>query len=264
MNDSYSQDTKNPIDSIPLLTVNDRTISVSEGFEYLRKAGGLQRAIAEILRQHLLEAELRDRDDLKADDFQVEQAILDFRVQRQLTDPKQFKKWLLFNGTPFEEFKDRIAFGFQVEKLKAEVTEPQLEEWFAKRKPDLDRVVLSRIIVEDKQLAVDLEQKLAQEPSQFDDLARSHSVTKDAIGNAIPPVRRGSLPPGVRTALTDTNPGDIVGVLEVDDRFCLFRVDNILAASLEQPGLKRELQNELFEKWMREKLAKMAIKLELN
>jgi len=61
----------------------------------------MQPFIVEILRQYIIEQELQTRDDLDISPALTEQAVIDFRLQRQLTDPKQFQEWLASNGTDY-------------------------------------------------------------------------------------------------------------------------------------------------------------------
>lgn len=251
------------MESTPFLTIDNDLITLSDAIKYLKKTGGLPRMIADILRQYLLEKELNTRTDLTVDSLQVEQAVLDFRLQNQLTDANRYRTWLTANGISHEEFKNQVAFGIAVEKFKNELTQSQLEETFKNRKPLLDRVVLSRIVLNEKDLAEDIAKQIQANPSQFEPLARKYSLTEDKTVNGIMgPVRLGTLPPILKEELENNRPKNLIGPLEIDGRYCLFRYEEFLPATLE--SVKRELQNQLFEQWMQEKLAKMTIKLEVK
>lgn len=251
------------MDSTPLLTVDRDSISLKDALRYLRKTGGFQRFIAEILRQHLLEKELNAREDLKVSEHQVETQIWNFQRQNQLLDPTQFQKWLMSQNLNYKEFKEQVELGIKVEQLKEEVTQGELEDYFKKRKDSLDKVALSRIILEKRDRAQDLRQKLEGDRTQFEALAQEHSIVEDRIsGGQMGVLRRGVLPDVLRTELDTASEGDIIGPIEVDNRHCLFRVDKFLDASLENPAIARELKHQLFERWIQEKLSKMNIKLE--
>jgi len=55
---------------------------------------------------------------------------------------------------------------------------------------------------------------------------------------------------------------DIVGPLELEGRWGMFRVEQFLPASLEDSQLKQALQNELFERWLTAKIQTMVVKLQ--
>jgi len=250
------------MESIPFLSIDNESISLSQALNYLRASGSLKRTRGDILRQYLLEKQLEVREDIEIDSLRLDQSIMDFRLQNQLTDPKQFQTWLKSNGMTYNDFQNKVAFGFKVEKLKTEITEPKLEDYFNERKSFLDGVVLSRIILKDKQLAENIQQQILADQSKFEPLAREHSLSNDRILNGMMgSVSRGQLPEIIKTALNSARPGELIGPLELDSHYALFRVEQFLPATLEG-RLKQELQNQLFEQWLQEKLQGMKIKLE--
>jgi parvulin-like peptidyl-prolyl isomerase len=78
------------------------------------------------------------------------------------------------------------------------------------------------------------------------------------------PVSRGSIPDRLRAAVDKASPGEVVGPVELEERYGLFRVEQFLPASLEDTQLRQTLQNELFEKWLAEKIQKLTVKLQLK
>lgn len=245
------------------LTVDRQSISVSQAIKYLQSASKLQPFIIEILRQHIIEQEIRLRKDLEINSAVVEQAIIDFRLQKQLNDPQVFAQWLASNGTDYKSFFEQIAFGFKLEKLKAQVTNTRLAEYFIDRKLFLDRVVISRIIVNNQELADELRSQI-NEGSSFEELAKEYSLAEDRIVNGMMgPLSRGSLPDALRSTVDLASPGKLIGPLEIDGLWCLFRLEEVLPASLEDQQLKQLLENELFDQWVSEKIKKMSIKLEV-
>ena len=246
------------------LTVDDQPISLTQALKYLQSSGKLQPLIVEILRQYIIEQELQTRDDLDISPALTEQAVIDFRLQRQLSDPKQFQEWLASNGTDYSTFHNQVTFGFKLEKLKAQVTEPKLQEYFIERKLFLDRVVLSRIIVDNKELAEELSSQI-EEGAAFEDLAREYSIADDRIVNGMMgPVSRGTMPDVLRAVVDSVSQRDIVGPLELEGRWGLFRVEQLLPASLEDSQLKQALQNELFDRWLTAKIQTMVVKLQVG
>lgn len=250
-------------DSTPFLVVDEQTISVGQALKHLQSSGKLQPFIGDILRQHILEQELHQAEDLEVNSAMIEQSVIDFRLARQLTDPKNFYEWLTSNGVDYATFHNQVTLGFKLEKLKAQVTEPKLQEYFIDRKLFLDRVVLSRIIVDNQELAEELHSQI-EEGTRFEQLAQEYSLTDDRIVNGMMgPISRGQMPDDLRAAVDIASPGDVIGPLEVEGRWCLFRVEQFLPTSLEGQ-LKQELQNQLFEQWIVEKTQKITVKLQVS
>ncbi len=248
-----------------LLIVDDQEISLRECMRYLQSSGKLQDFIGGILRQHILQQETETRTDLEIPEGVVEQAIIDFRLQQQLSDAKAFQEWLQKNGSDYSSFHKQIAGNFKVEKLKMVVSEDKIQEYFIERKLFLDRVILSRIIVDDKDLAEELKTQIQEASATYEELARHHSITDDKMVNGMMgPVSRGTLPDTIRAQIDAANPGSLIGPLELEEKWGLFRVEEFLEASLDDAQLQQTLRNELFERWLSEKMQKMDVKLQVG
>lgn len=246
------------------LTVDEQSITLRECLKYLQTAGKLQGFLGDILRQYVLEQEIATREDLDINPAVIEQAVIDFRLQQQLTDPKVFQEWLKGNGSDYSTFHSQINSNFKIEKLKSVIADAKLQEYFIERKVFLDRVVLSRIIVENQELADELKIQI-QEGASFEELAQEHSIADDRISNGMMgPVSRGTMPDTIRAAIDSAEPGDLVGPIEVEQRWALFRVEQVIPATLDNQQLRQTLQNELFERWLAEKIQKMTVKLQVE
>jgi parvulin-like peptidyl-prolyl isomerase len=250
--------------SQPFLTIDDQPISLAQALQYLQACGRLKAVLGDIVRQHVIEQELKTRDDVDVSPALIEQAVIDFRLQRQLSDPNVFSQWLQSNGQDYASFHASVAFGFRLEQLKVQVTEPKLQEYFIDRKLFLDRVVLSRILVNQQELAEELASQI-EEGASFEQLAREYSIADDRVVNGMMgPVSRGTLPDSLRAAIDSASPGELIGPLELEGRWLLFRLDQVLPASLEDAQLKVALQNELFEQWLGQKIQNMTVKLQVG
>jgi parvulin-like peptidyl-prolyl isomerase len=246
------------------LTVDEQSITLRECLKYLQTAGKLQGFLGDILRQYVLEQEIATREDLDINPAVIEQAVIDFRLQQQLTDPKVFQEWLKGNGSDYSTFHSQINSNFKIEKLKSVIADAKLQEYFIERKVFLDRVVLSRIIVENQELADELKIQI-QEGTSFEELAQEHSISDDRISNGMMgPVSRGTMPDTIRAAIDSAELGDLVGPIEVEQRWALFRVEQVIPATLDNQQLRQTLQNELFERWLAEKIQKMTVKLQVE
>lgn len=250
--------------SEPFLTIDDKPIPLAKALAYLRATGDLQPFILKIIRQHILETELQTHDDLEIAPTIIEQAIIDFRLENQLNDPDGFQEWLKTQGISYAEFRHQLAAKLKIEKLKVEVTKPKLEEYFNANKIFLDQIILSRIVVADKDLALSLKNQILEENSRFEPLAREYSLTDDRLLNGMMgAVRLGQIPEQLQPFVTTAKPGELIGPLEIDGRYALLRIEQILPATLEGQ-LQHELQNQLFEQWLEEKAQKLTIKMHID
>lgn len=247
-----------------LLIVDEQPLSLRQCLKFLQASGKLQGFIGDILRQYVLEKELETRADLDINPAMIEQAVVDFRLQQQLTDAKVFQEWLSRNGLNYEQFHSQISNSFKLEKLKAKIVESRLQEHFIERKVFFDRVVLSRIVVESHDLAEELYTQV-KEGASFEELAREYSQAEERVANGMMgPVSRGTLPDALRAAIDAATPGELIGPVEVEKFWAIFRVEQFLPATLEDNQLRQAMQNELFERWIGEKIQTMSVKLQVS
>ncbi len=251
--------------SQPFLTVNDDPISLGQSLKYLQASGKLQSFLGEMLRQYVIEQALQSREDLNLNPAAIEQAVINFRIERNLSDPQAFQQWLDQNRMTYSAFHEQVTSGFKRESLKVSIVEPQLEEYFQERKSFLDTVILSRIVVEDQELANTLARKLSEDVSSFEQLAREHSITNERhVNGMMGPVSQGTLPDNIKESLATATPGSLIGPVEIENRWCLFRVEEFIEVSLDDPKVKQRLQNELFERWVNEKLKTLTVKMQID
>lgn len=245
------------------LTVDEQSISLNQALKYLQASGNLQPFVMAIVRQNMIEQEIKMRTDIEIAPELIEQSIIDFRLGNQLTDQQSFQTWLVSNGLDYQTFHQQITFGFKQEKLRAKVTEPKIQEYFIENKLILDKLVLSRIIVDNKELAEELKSQIL-EGARFEQLAQEYSVADDRVFNGMMgPISRGQMPEFLRVLVEQASPGELIGPTHYEEWYGLFRVEKFLPASLEGQ-LKQDLQNQIFEQWLQEKMQNLTIKLQVS
>lgn len=246
------------------LSIDDQSISLRQAIAYLRTVGELPRFLQKILHQHVLEQELQSRSDLEVDPTQVEQAMVNFRLQNKLTEPGQFEGWLQSQGMNYAQFRDRVSIALKLDKLKLETVSATVEEHFTQNKPLFDRVVLSRIVVAEPEMAQNLKKQLLEGSSSFEALAKAHSMTDDrSVNGLMGAIAMGQLPPAIRNQLQGKNPGEIVGPFQMEGRYMLLRIEEWSPTSLDS-SLRQQLQNRFFDQWVQEKLKNKQIQLHLD
>lgn len=252
------------MESPTFLTIDDQPISLRQAISYLRTTGDLSRTIQTILRQHLVEQQLQTRAGLEIDSLRIEQAIINFRLKNRLIEPETFEEWLQTQRLSYSDFRNQLLIGMKLTQLKAQVTASRVEEYFNENKARLDQVVLSRIVVNDQNLAEELTRQLIDDRRPFEILARQYSTGSERLVNGMMGlVMMGQLPEPIQEAIEGASPGDLIGPVEVEGRYHLLRVEQWQPASLEG-AMKQEIQDQLFEQWVQEQLKNKTIKLHLD
>ena len=246
------------------LTVDEQPLTLGQALRYLESSGKLESFLWEIIRQHVIEQELQVQQDLVISSDVIDQVVMDFRLENQLTSYESFQQWLASEKIDSATFRQRIASNLKLERLKTTVTEPNLQEYFIERKLFLDQVVLSRLVVEDQSLAQELKSQIVEEGATLEQLVQKYSVAEDRIFNGMMgAVSRGSMPDALRSAIDEAKPGDLLGPLEIQGLWYLVRLEKFLSAALDEQ-MGQELQDELFEKWLDDRIQAMNVKLELE
>ncbi len=246
------------------ITIDDRSISLRQAMTYLDRAGELPRALQTILQRYLVEEELKSRDDIEVEPDRLEQLAINFRLQNRLTEPQRFEQWLQSQKLSYDGFRERLAENVKIDKLKAEIAAPDLQGHFERNKPLLDRVILARLITGDRETAERLKQQALSGEQPFEALIREHSIASDRASNGITgALTMGQLPEPVRAQLQGKDPGTIVGPIEAEGRYAVVRVEQWIPATLEG-DTKRRLQQQLFERWVQQKLQNRNIKMHLG
>lgn len=243
---------------------NSQQISLAQAFQYLQAAGRLDGFLGDILRQYLLERELLQRTDLAIAPLLIEAAIANLRQEHNLMDGERFAAWLASQELDEAELRQRLRRDLKIQRLKETLAAAKGQEYFIDRKLALDRVVLSRIEVGDRDLAEELQQQIA-DGSRFEQLAQDYSIAGDRIFNGMMGlISRGSLPDLVRAAIDVATPGDIVGPLATEQGWALFRIEQILPASLDDSEVLQTVQDELLDQWLLDKLQGLNIEVQVG
>jgi len=253
------------MESRPFMIVGEEELSLAQALRYLQTSGKLQSFVTEISRQYILDKELENQEASALDGEKLQKSIADFRAQNDLKEPQKFQQWLDANGMNYGMLEGQIAKGFKMLEFKNSLTEGKVEGYFQERQPFLDSVILSRIVVQDKELADSIFRKITEEGGNFEDLVKEFSITNDRnFKGLIGPVSIGTLPEEVKVAMEGANPGQIMGPFNVDGYWCVFRFEEFQPADLDNPNLKRRLESEIFERWLAEKLQNLKVRIQVG
>lgn len=248
--------------SVPFIVINGREqISLAQAFRYLRTSGQLDAVMGEILRQYTLEQTFKDQSEWAIAPAEIQATLQALRDQNGLSDPVVFHNWLDSQQLDEPLLAQRIEFDLKLNRLKARLADAHLQEYFIERKLELDQVVLSRILVGDRDLADELRQQL-DEGANFETLAHDYSISDERHFNGMMGLlSRGNLPDVLRATIDVAQPGDVIGPLEIDGTWSLFRLENYLPATLDDPQVQQLLQNELLDDWVLQQLNQMEIEV---
>ena len=248
-----------------MLIVNDQALTTGQIVRYLQNAGKLQPFIVDVMRQYILDTTFRAHPELQVSAEGLQQAIMDFRLQRGLGEQPLFDQWLVSSGINYETFQSQMIGYLMQENLKTNLATPHLEDYFKQRKPVYDQVVLSRIVVQEKEVADSIFKKIVEDHSSFEQLAKEFSISNDKNFNGMMgAISFATLPEAVKEAIEKGQIGDIIGPFEIEGYWSIFRFEQLISVSLDDPAIKARVQNEIFDRWIGEEMQKLQVKLEVQ
>ncbi len=112
------------------LSVDEESLTLGQALRYLELSGKLESFLLQIIRQHVVQKELQTQQ-LAINPDLIDQMIMDFRLENQLTDYESFQEWLASEGIDSVTLRQQITFNLELEKLKATVAQPNLQEYLA-------------------------------------------------------------------------------------------------------------------------------------
>lgn len=247
-------------DALPFLTIADQTLSLGQVLRYLQLSGKLVPLIQELVAQHVIYQEMQTRQDLDIELSELEQAMVDFRVNQKLLDADAFQRWLNQQGMDYSTFQRRMFVNFKLEKLKTQIAEPSLPAYFTHHQALLDEVELSCVAIADKALAEQLTRRLLA-ATDFEKVVKEYALTHlNKVSVWRKSVRYSQLPEDLREAIATAMIGDSIGPLQIEGQWCLFRIEQFHPAVLESP-LKQELQEKLFQQWLAKQVSNLPVNL---
>ena len=246
----------------PSLRINEQAFSLTEVFGQMMLFGKLQPFLQEFASQHVIVQAINNRDDLDVDSAELMQAIMEFRLKRELTEQDKFNAWLAKEHLNNSTFQQRVMLELKVQKLQERIAEPDLSSYFEEHQDALEQLKLSSVLVSDESVAHELKDRVAVS----DDLQQLVSASANAevtVRVFKQQAQRRSLPVDVKEQFESASPGDVVGPANLNGTWCLFRVEEIMPAELDEQTQK-QLAAQLFSKWLVEQLKTVEISFDAN
>ncbi|WP_315784912.1 peptidylprolyl isomerase [Fischerella sp. JS2] len=188
---------------------------------------------------------------------ETEKACQAFYLQQNSKTDAERQAWLRRRGMTSEQVRKLVTRALRLEKFKQATWETQIDAYFDKRKPQLDRVIYSVIHTKDSGIAQELFFRLQAGEQSFAELAPKYSIGQEARTQGIVgPVELGKLHPTLAKLLTFTQPGQLLPPTPIDQWFVILRLEKILPAELNDVT-RWQLRHELFLKWLGQQVAQL-------
>ena len=223
----------------------------NENLELLRKTTFLKPLIKTMIRDSLL-------DQVKLENKLDDDLAENFFKKRNIYDDQNKKNYLTKNLMDEEDLIRISSTQYKRNLFSSKLFEEKTDEFFKKRKEDLDQYIYSFIQVKDQNLAQELYLKLESNESEFSILAREYSLGPEKYRKGIEgPTLGSNINPKIKDILKSTDKGLVCEPFKINDLWLVIRLEEIIYAELNET-MKKILSNELFELFL-EKLTREII-----
>lgn len=190
---------------------------------------------------------------------ELQEAADDFRLKHKLIGAKITQKWLDIHQLSLDDFESIIQLQLLGNKLKQVVLEDRVERYFYQNKLDFDRVALSEVIFQDKELATELYYALREGEIKFHDVASKYieDVELKRKGGYLGQICRKDLNPQLLSVFSTPNPPQVIKPITTAKGHHLLWIDEVISAEL-TAEIRQELEGKLFVEYLRERIRELS------
>jgi parvulin-like peptidyl-prolyl isomerase len=186
---------------------------------------------------------------------ELQQAADDFRKKNNLTSAKKTELWLQMHRLSLDEFEQIVRLQLVNDKLKEVILADRVEKYFYQHQLDFDRVALSEVVLQDKELATELYYAVREGEIKFQDVASKYleDVELQRKGGYLGRIRRKDLNSELLSVFSVTNPPQVIKPITTAKGYHLLWIDELVKAELD-PELFKEIQSQIFVEFLKNKL----------
>jgi parvulin-like peptidyl-prolyl isomerase len=230
------------------------TIDPEEVIRYLRHELKLKAVYEEILSRQIVHRIAEERGiEVAAEEIQAEAD--QFRYDQKLESAAQTFAWLEDQLLTPEEWEAGIRIRLLKKKLAEQLFGQQVETFFVQNKVQYEQAVLYRIVVTYQPLAQEIFYQIEEEEISFFEAA--HLYDKDEHKRLTcgfeGKLSRWQLKPDIAARVFGSNPGEIVGLIQSEEGFEIWMVEEFIPAEL-TPEVRERILNQLFSEWIESEL----------
>lgn len=237
-----------------LAQINDEVLTSDDFVKFLKFTESFEDQMEKLLKDRLTVHAAR-KQGLEVPDEKIQERVDQIRRVQGLHRAKDTMEYLDRMGVSVEEFGNRIRDDLLKEEMVTEICNEQaIEAYFKLNSPQFDAVELRHIMVDSANKAKELIALLEEEPEEFEDMAREHSLSADTAksGGDLGRCIRGTLDDEIEAKVFNASEGDILGPFgnESGLLFEIFRIDARVPAQLNDTTTE-SIHNIIYTEWLK-------------
>jgi putative peptide maturation system protein len=242
-----------------LVRVNRETVDVMSALAVIDIMRDKTQVMAHLVSQCLIRGAVRDRA-LDVSDGEVEPVVDRFRRRRGLYGIEQTHEWLAQRGMTPEDLYRLLAGEAARIKLREEIAEGRIEEYFASHEREFDTARFARLRVRGEQEAGRLYDKLSAGVLDFFATAQRQflEAVQPGTSELFVVARREQMPPAYSDVIFRAEAGELLGPFQNGDEYDILRVLQISRARIDE-GTREAVKDRLFREWLERERQKATV-----
>lgn len=215
-------------------------------------SGRMPELIQGILRRQIIEEQIQLAG-IEPNISELQQAADRFRLVNQLESAEATNQWLADRCFSLDDFEYIVTQNLRSTKLAEHLFGNQVEKFFHQNLLDYGGAIIYEIILEDRDLAMEIFYALQEGDLSFADVAHQYIPDSELRrkGGYIGRVKRKQLLPEISAAVFAAKPPQLIAPIVTAVGVHLIQVEEIITPELDE-RLHQQILYELFERWLTE------------
>ena len=197
---------------------------------------------------------------LKVETEELQKAADEIRLIKQLGNTEATWAWLEKHSLSLDDFEEIVYHNVSSIKLAQHLFEDQVESYFLSHQQDYAGVVMYEVVLDDKDLALELFYSISEGESGFPEVAHQYIQEPELRrrGGYRGLVSRQEMKPEISAAVFAAKPPQILKPIVTSQGVHLILVEEIVPAQLDDQRRSQILAT-LFKSWLQQKIEEVEI-----
>jgi PPIC-type PPIASE domain len=219
----------------------------------IRITGKIPELIAGILQQRIIE-DYAQRLGLDISDAELQVGADQFRQDNKLDTIAQTEKWLTDRTLSMDDFEQLVITNLLTHKVAQQMFADKVEPFFHEHILDYGGAIISEVVVNDYNLAVELFYAIQEGDMSFAEVAQDYSTGEQKqSGGYRGLVKRRQLPPEISAMVFASKPPQLLPPIRVAKNTHLILATEIIPPQL-NTVIREQILWDLFQGWLQEQI----------
>ncbi|GAA6619414.1 peptidylprolyl isomerase [Scytonema sp. NUACC26] len=221
--------------------------------------------VVEAIATRKIVAETASELGITVNEAEIQQEGDKLRLEKKLVTAKDTWTWLKTHHLTLKEFEELVYATILEKKLANHLFADRVEQFFYENKLDYVEVATYEVVLDDRDLALELFYALQEGEISFQEIARQYiqePLLRCAGGYQGIRSRR-DFRPEIAAAVFNANPPEILKPMTTSKGVHLIWVEDIIQPQLDEE-LRQKITKELFSDWLKQQITSMEIVTQLD